>query len=1008
MIDTIAQCASIMAESAIEDETEDLFIFPASFAQQRLWFLHQLDRESAAYNIAATLHLTGDLNLAALQQSLNEIIRRHESLRTVFMEMDEQVAQVIHQSARLPISVIDLSGLTEIERQPQLHQLRLAEARRPFDLREAPLLRMTLVREREQQHELVMTMHHVISDGWSVGVLIRELSALYGGYAAGARVELPELSLQYADYSEWQREWLSGEVLEEQVGYWRKQLGGALPVLQLPTDHVRPAVASYRGGLQRLELSAELSDRLEELSRRRGATMFMVLLAGFTALLQRYSGQEEMVIGTVIANRNRMETEGMIGFFVNPLALRVKCEGEVRYGELLERVKEVTLGAYGHQDIPFEKVVQELGVGRELSRNPLFEVLFVLQNGPQEAVRMAGLEVVLEEVDTETAKFDLNVMLTKEAGKVGGYLQYNADLFEAETISRLAGHFQTLLSSIVADEEERIGELELLTAGEREQLLPAAKAATAIGNSYQTPSVLFEKRVAQDPEQPAIVCGENEITYRELEQLANRLGASLVKHQVGPETVVGLMTEGETAIAATLAVLKSGGAFLLLDPAASSDSLAQTIESGWCSLILIDHKSAPLIESVLVKIPANKRPATLSIEDDANQRWPAEVVRHPEQNALAFLECSYDDEGAPRARMVEQSALTDYLTAAISALQLTASDRLACLSPHRSTQDMILSLAALISGATICLEGDDSDEGLTSFAHLDRERITVAEIDESHFPVAYVLDSRQQLTPTGIGGELCVGGVGIPRGYFDDPAGTAEDFLPDPYGEPGARLFRTGKQARHLADGRIMVTGRIDRIVNLRGMRIDLDEIEKALVQHPSVRRAAVDLRIDQFGEQRLVAYMEAETGDVIPQDALFLSLANKLPSYMLPFAMVEVPWLPLEPDGHVNYHQLPTSFAAPAAPDNSTVTPRNEIEEAVAGIWREVLDRSDFSIHDKFFDLGGDSLKIIRVFLLLEDLYPATVTVADLFTYNTIASIGGYLKEHAGQAEPIMQGFEL
>src|SRR5690242_364856 len=384
MIDMIAQRALSVSESAVKDETEGLFIFPASFAQQRLWFLYQLDRESAAYNIAATLHLTGNLDVDALQQSVDEIIRRHESLRTVFMEVDEQVAQVIHQSARLPLARLDLSGLTKLERQARLHELRLAEARRPFNLGEAPLLRMKLVRVAEQQHELLITMHHVISDGWSVGVLIRELSALYEGYATGRRVELPELSLQYADYSEWQRQWLSGDVLEEQLGYWRERLGGPVPVLQLPADHVRPAVASYRGGRERIELSAELTLALEKLSRRRGATLFMVLLAGFTALLQRYSNQEDIVIGTVIANRNRVETEGMIGFFVNTLALRMQCDGELSFAELLEQVKDVTLGAYGHQETPFEKVVQELGAGRELSRNPLFEVLFVLQNAPQE------------------------------------------------------------------------------------------------------------------------------------------------------------------------------------------------------------------------------------------------------------------------------------------------------------------------------------------------------------------------------------------------------------------------------------------------------------------------------------------------------------------------------------------------------------------------------------------------------------------------------------------------
>ncbi|HEY6804790.1 MAG TPA: amino acid adenylation domain-containing protein [Pyrinomonadaceae bacterium] len=745
---------------------------PLSFAQHRLWFLGHVQPNSNLYHIPAVARMHGRLNVTALEQSFNDVIRRHDALRTGFELIAGQPVQVIAAELdplRLP--VVDLSSLPDGPREAEVRRLVQADATMTFDLEVAPLLRLTLLREGELENRLVITMHHVISDGWSVGILVRELSELYSGYVKGERVELPELRVQYADYSEWQRNWLQGEVLEEQLGYWRKHLSGALPELQLPLDHARVGEGKKRGGRRRIELNAELSSALEELGRRRGATLFMVLQAGLTALLHRYSGQEEIVTGTVIANRNRMETEGVIGFFVNALALRVNCEGEPRYVELLERVKEVLLGAYAHQDIPYEKVVQELGVVGELNRNPLFEVLFVLQNGADEEVDMAGLAVAVEEVETETAKFDLNVTLQKEGKKLGGYFEYNAELFEEATIARMVGHYEVLLQSIVRNEEERIGELELLTTAELDQLLSA-----------------------------------------------------------------------------------TGPSFLRL-----------------CNF------SAPAINS-----------------------------------------------------------------------ELTGTETR-----------------------------------------------------------AYVLDSHLQLLPIGITGELYVGETGIPRGYVADPSKTAEEFVADPFDGPGARLFKTGLSARYHSGG-IVVTGRLARLVNLRGVKIDLDEVEKTLVQHPEILRAGAVLRSDEFGEERLVAYFEAQPGQTVSPEDLLASLAGELPSYMLPYAVVELSELPLTPDGNVDHQRLPTTFVAPGRPDVLFVGPRTPTEEAVSEIWKEVLQRSDFGIYEKFFDLGGDSLNIIRAFLLLDEIYPNKLTVVDLFKYNTIAAIADYLEEHAAQAELVTQGFEL
>ncbi|HEX2269642.1 MAG TPA: condensation domain-containing protein, partial [Pyrinomonadaceae bacterium] len=520
----ISEITSITAESGLEEASADVFIFPASFAQQRLWFLHQLDKQSPVYHIAAVLHFTGLLDVKALERSLGEIVQRHEALRTGFMEIDEQVAQVIHPVVGPMLTTIDLEGLAVAERDAAVRKLMVQDTAQPFNLAEPPLLRVTLLRRSAQEHVLLITMHHIISDGWSVAVLIREMSSLYNAIVAGEQSSLPPLRLQYADFSEWQRQWLEGEVLEQQVAYWREQLGGELPVLQLPTERTRPTLPSYRGARCVVELSEELTAQLEALSRREGVTLFMTLYAAFVALLHRYSGQQQIVTGTVIANRNRVETEALIGFFVNALALRVECTGGERFSELLQRVKDVTLGAYAHQDVPFERVVQELGVERSLSRNPVFEVMFTLQNQPQAKVQMTGLHAELAEVDTGTSKFDLNVALIREGRGVTGHFQYSAELFTDRTMARMVDHYKQVLAGIVGNAEQRIWELPLLSERERRQLLVTwNKTSVARKTTELCLHQLFEQQAALAPEAVAVVSGGEQWSYRELNERANQL-----------------------------------------------------------------------------------------------------------------------------------------------------------------------------------------------------------------------------------------------------------------------------------------------------------------------------------------------------------------------------------------------------------------------------------------------------------------------------------------------------
>jgi len=451
--------------------SHEFFVFPLSFAQQRLWFLHQIDPLSAAYNMPLALRLSGQLELDALQWSLDEIVRRHEILRTTFDVVNENPVQLIAAAGELTLAVTDLSLLPPSLTEAEAEMLATEEAQRPFDLARGPLIRAVLMRLKANEHVLLVTMHHIISDGWSQTILMNELGALYEAAAAGRSSPLPELPIQYADFAEWQREWLQGERLEQQLEYWRKHLAGAPPSLELPTNRPRPAVQSFNGARESFVLSRDLSVRLVELSRRENATLFMTLLAAFYVLLYRHTGEPDIVIGTPVANRNRHELESLIGFFVNTLALRADLSGEPTFRELLAQVREVSLGAYAHQDLPFEMLVEELSPIRDWSRNPLFQVMFALQNMPEAASQSIGLDIGSVDVKTPRAQFDLILDVTEFGGRLHATFVYNTDLFDSSTIQRMAAHFKVLLAGVVANPGQPIGTLPLLTAAELQQLL---------------------------------------------------------------------------------------------------------------------------------------------------------------------------------------------------------------------------------------------------------------------------------------------------------------------------------------------------------------------------------------------------------------------------------------------------------------------------------------------------------------------------------------------------------
>src|SRR5882672_5931778 len=668
---------------------------PLSFAQQRLWFLNQLEPGNPAYNISLALRLRGRLEVSALEQSLSEMVRRHEVLRTTLENVDGQTVQVIAPARPMQLALIDLSALPASEREREARLRATAEAQGPFDLSRGPLIRATLLRLSELEHVLLFTMHHIVSDGWSLGILRREVAALYEAYAQGRPAALPELSIQYADFAVWQREWLQGAVLEEQLSYWRGQLGGGSPVLELPLDRARPAVQSLRGARQSLLLSETLTRALEALSRREGVTLFMTLLAGFQTLLYRYSGQEDIAVGTPIANRNRAETEELIGFFVNTLVLRCDLSGNPSVRELLQRVREVALGGNAHQDVPFEKLVEELQPERNLSHSPLFQVMFWLQNAAAGALELPELVLSGIGVDQQTAKFDLTLAVDQTGQQLVTSLEYNTDLFDASTIQRMLAHLTLLLEAIAAEPQQRLNELPLLTATESHQLLFEWNETAGEYPQGQCIHELFEAQVGRAPEAVALVSGTEQWSYGELDARANQLARYLKRSGIGPESLVGIMMErGTEMIVALLGVLKAGGAYVPLDPAYPQERLSFMLADAQVAVLLTQARLLPMLPW------SAARPVCI---DSEWETIVSESVAPVDSGALAanvaYVIYTSGSTGQPKGVMVAHQGLCNMVTAQVETFGVHAESRIlqfASLSFDASSWEIFMALTSEI------------------------------------------------------------------------------------------------------------------------------------------------------------------------------------------------------------------------------------------------------------------------------------------------------------------------
>jgi len=675
---------------------------PLSFAQQRLWFIDQLNPGNSVYNFPVAVRLKGSLNLRALEQSLNEVVRRHEALRTTFSMVDGQPSQVIAPRLTITLSIVNLREMPEIERENEMLRLVIEEARRPFDLSQGPLLRTGILQLSEEEQVGLLTMHHIVSDGWSTGVLIREMAVLYEALCSGKSSPLPELPIQYADFAYWQREWLQGSVLQTQVDYWKQHLAGSPPLLELPTDHPRPAVQTFRGGQQSLLLPKDVGSALSAFSRREGATLFMTLLAAFKVLLHCYSSQDDLVVGTPIANRNRLEIEDLIGFFVNALVLRTDLSGNPTFRELLRRVREVCFGAYAHQDLPFERLVEELHLDRDLSRNPLFQVMFVLQNASVQTVEMPGLTLNPVVADSGTTHFDLTLHIVDSERGLIATAAYNTDLFDAATISRMLGHFQTLLEAIVTSPERRLSELSLLTDAERRQMLPASAGIRTDHSPGLCIHQLFEAQAERTPDAIALVFEDERLTYGELNRRANQLARSLRKMNVGPEKPVGVCLERSSEmVIALLGILKAGGVYLPLDPAYPKQRM---------SFILEDSRASVLLTQKRLTVGLPEHSARVVCLDSDWEAIAGESEENPtnsiQRESLAYIIYTSGSTGHPKGVLVSHGSIADHCLDVETLYELAPADRILQFGSMSFDLSLEQILPALIAGARVVMAGD--------------------------------------------------------------------------------------------------------------------------------------------------------------------------------------------------------------------------------------------------------------------------------------------------------------
>ncbi|WP_411143365.1 amino acid adenylation domain-containing protein [Streptomyces sp. x-80] len=1023
---------------------------PLSFSQQRLWFMDAYEPGGTEYLSPTGLRLRGPLDADALRRALADLVERHESLRTVFDTVDGRGVQIVRPAAPVPVPLTDLSALPAAERDAALDRLLREQTATPFDLRRGPLLRATLVRLGEADHVLALCLHHIVTDGWSSSVIVRDLEAMYRARLRGTRADLAELAVQYADFAVWQRALGDSEESARQLDYWRERLAD-VPPLELPTDRRRPAVQSKNGAILDFRIPERVTERFKELAAGQDATLFMALTAACQLLLARYSDQDDIAVGTVTSGRDRVELEPLVGFFVNTLVVRSRIDERERFTDFLARVRETVVDGFAHQDVPFERLVEVLAPERDPSRSPLFQAMVVLQNTPAAPPALAGLRIEEFALPSATSSFDVTIQFEEVDGGLAGGLQYNTDLFDAGTARRMAAQLQALMAALADAPDRPLASVGGLPEEERDRLARWNDSGRSVPARLRADE-MFAEQVRRTPDAPAVINGDDVLTYAQLDARANQLAHHLIERGVGPDVLVGVCARrGPEAVVGALAAVKAGGAYVPLDPGYPAERLTMMSEQTAAPVLLTQ-------EALLGHLPPT------GAEIICLDRDLPEISRHPVTappvpggpDALAYVVYTSGSTGRPKGVMIAHRSLCHLVDDFVAKFRLGPGDRLLqhlSFSFDGGVSDIFVTL---LSGATLCLTqseaaGDLADEirrqhatvlmtppallsaldpaalpGLRAVgaagdacpvelagkwaAHGDffniygpSETTLVATVFQGGDPGGaeslpigrpmagvrlYVLDRWLRPVPAGRPGELYIAGTGLGRGYLGRPDLTAERFVASPFGAPGERLYRTGDVVRWRPDGNLEFVGRDDNQVKVRGFRIELAEVEAALLGHPGVAEAAVIAVASETGHKRLVAYAvgHAHSGPAPDAAELRAHLAAALPGYMVPSAFTVLGSLPLSPNGKVDRAALPApDFQADG--EHTYVAPATDVQRTLAGIWAEVLGLERVGATDRFFDIGGDSILSIQAVSRAREA-GLRMSAKDLFLHQSVAEL--------------------
>ena len=1037
---------------------------PLAPGQRRLWFLQQLDPKSVAYNMPMSIRIEGKLDVPALEAALNEVLCRQDALRATFPVENGEPVQRIAPHSNLAFPTVDVSGDPDPE--AALRRLQTEECCQVFDLSQGPLLRCRLVRLAHDDHVLLATAHHLVVDGWCLGIISKQAAEYYAAHAHGVPLPCRPPIDSYSQFVQRQIERVA-EREAQQLAYWEKQLKGVDP-LELASDRPRPLQPFMPSEQRQFELPAELCASLEQLARREGATLFMTLLAVFDVLMARHSGQEDFCVGTPVASRSGEEAVELVGCFVNTVAMRTHVRASRPFRELLAETKETVLAAFANQDVPWERVVEAVNPPRATGRLPVFQTLFVLHNMPKTSIEAPGLLLTATLLSAGSSPFDLMMLVDSKAGRCA--LEYSSSLFDEARACTMIDDFQWILRSVVEDADRPIGTLFQLSEAERQRVLVEWNRTEAAYPTDRCLHELFEQQAQRTPDARAVVSEDGALTYRELDEAANELASVLRRYGVGPEARVGVALERSArAVVAMLGVQKAGGAFVPLDVAYPAQRLRFVLQDVNPLVLLTEKRFSGRFEDDgrVIVLDAERAPG-----DAGNVSRTAHTTAQPEN--LAYVMYTSGSTGKPKGVMVEHGNICNQISWRQSAFPLTRDDAVLQSTSLSFDPSVWEIFGPLTCGARVVVMPRGAHDGAALRRTIQANRITTMQatpsvlralleqqafagcgtlkrvfcggemldaalqewfysevdaeltvlygctetaIDATHHncrgeataapigrPIAntrvYILNERLEPVPVGVPGQLYVAGLSVARGYWNDPALSAERFVPDPFADGfGARAYCTGDLARWLPGGEIEFLGRADRQLKVRGFRIEPSEIEQALRRHPGIREAAVGVRQDRAGNARVIAWAvrapeaTAEIGEVKA------SLARWLPDFMLPSHYVWVDALPLTLTGKLHTASLPE----PVELERVFVAPRTDLEQQVVRLWEELLGAPSVGITDNFFELGGHSLLAVRLAFRMSRLLGREIGCQEIFSKPTIAALVGTPRQPASDAVRVL-----